>query len=820
MEETAQNAIRGLSEAEVAERVAQGKVNANADVQTKTVKQIVSEHAFTMFNGINLFMFILVLFTGQFRNALFIGVVVANLAIGVFQEIRAKRMVDKLAILTAKTVRVRRGSQTVELPFEDLVLDDVVLLARGDQVPADAVVVAGSALLNESLLTGESNAVEKDPGSELFSGSFVDSGSVWARLTRVGADSYAARISASAKYIKPVHSEILDTINIVIEMATVLIFPLGIGLFLRTFLTDGSSATDAILSTVAAVIGMIPQGLVLLTSSVLAIATTRLAMRKTLVQQSYCVETLARVDVLCLDKTGTITTGRMLVSRATGADAAHPDAGAREAERAFFTVARANALDANDTARAILAYGEHAGVTAEPARRAIPFNSAYKYSGCVTEQGRALIMGAPRFVLPEGDPALAMLDRFEQTERVLVVCEAGGFDEQGRATGGVSALGFMSIRDEVRPSAPDTVKFFADQGVELRVISGDDPRTVSAIAASVGIEHAERAVDASTLATQGELIAAVRDARVFGRVTPEQKRQIVKYLQAAKRVVAMTGDGVNDVLALKEADCSISMASASSAARNISELVLADDDFSHIPEVVAEGRRSINNLQRSASLFLVKTVYSMLLAFVCIVMPPYPFIPIQMTLISTAIIGLPSFVLALEANRDRVRGSFLANVLMRSLPASVSIVGALLAAIIAGRLLDMGFDEISTLCMMLASAVGIALIVRISQPLTVLRAVLIALICIIMVLGCFVYSSFFHTVLNSVAVWVLAVLLGVPSVILFLYLYARADRDLAHGGWSSRSIARMKERYANRRDKLFKRYQVFARRRAIKRRRR
>lgn len=812
MEETAQDTIRGLSEAEVAERVAQGKVNTNADVQTKTVKQIVSEHTFTLFNGINLFMFILVLFTAELRNALFMGVVLSNLAIGVFQEIRAKRMVDKLSILTAKTVRVRRGDATVELAFEDLVLDDVVLLARGDQVPADAVVISGTAFFDESLLTGESNSIEKGAGSELFSGSFVDAGSVWARLTHVGIDSYAAKINAGAKYIKPVHSEILDTLRIIIELATLLIFPLGIGLFLRTYLMDAAGLNEAILSTVAAVIGMIPQGLVLLTSTVLAIATTRLATKKVLVQQSYCVETLARVDVLCLDKTGTITTGRMLVSRTTGIDGGEPEAGAAQAARVFVTIAEANASDANDTARAILAYGLEKDIKADACVRAVPFNSAYKYSGCVTHDGRALIMGAPRFILTHDDRALQMLGQFDPVERVLVSCEIDGFDERGNIQGEVRPIGFISIHDEIRASAPDTIRFFAEQGVELRVISGDDPRTVSAIASSVGIEHAERAVDASQLKSGEELLAAARDMRVFGRVTPDQKRSLIKYLQAGKHVVAMTGDGVNDVLALKEADCSISMASASAAARNVSELVLADNDFAHIPEIVAEGRRSINNLQRSASLFLVKTVYSTLLAFICIAMPPYPFIPIQMSLISTAIIGLPSFVLALERNRDRVKGSFLANVFMRSLPASISIVAALFAAILLGRLLNMSFEEISTLCMALITLVGIALIVLISRPLTVVRGALIVIVSMIMIVGCFFYSDFFHTVLDRVAVWVLVIIMGAASVILFVYLFRRAERDLAQGGRSSRRIARIKDRYATRKKRFLGRYQLVKRR--------
>lgn len=762
----------GLTDAEVAERVADGRTNANTDVKTKSVRQILAEHALTLFNGVNLALALLVLLTGQYRNMLFMCVVGANLVIGVAQEIRAKRMVDRLTILTQKEVTVIRAAGERALPPSELVADDLMRLSHGDQVPADALIVTGYVSMNESLLTGEAKPVSKGPGDELLSGSFVDAGSLVARVTRVGAEGYAARINAEAKYVKAVHSEIQATLRAIIRLGTVVLVPLGLGLFLRSLLMDGGSLNDAILTSVAAVIGMIPQGLVLLTSSVLAIATFRLGRRMVLVQQAYCVETLARVDTLCLDKTGTITSGEMEVATVGAA----PGFSEADVEAAMAAVASANAQDANETALALLRHADELGIEAAPAARAVPFDSARKYSGCVNADGRALVMGAAAFVLGRGRAAEAdaVARAFDATERVLVVGEADGFDEENALLGEVRLMGCVAIRDEIRPTAPDTMRFFLEQGVELRVISGDDPRTVSAIAARAGVPLAGRYVDAATLDTPEKLDAAVDEARVFGRVTPQQKRELVRALHRRGRTVAMTGDGVNDVLALREADCSVAMASGSAAARNVSEIVLADNDFSHMPEVVAEGRRSINNLQRSASLFLVKTVFTAVLALVCIVMPPYPFIPIQMSLLSTAIIGIPSFVLALEPNHELVRGSFLANVLARSLPASAAIVAALLAELVVGRALGHSFDEVSTVCTVLVAFVGVALIWRISQPMTALRAALLVVVVAIVALGCTVFGSFFEIVSFDASMGVVIVAAGALATAAFNLMYNRS----------------------------------------------
>ncbi len=771
-------ALLGLTSQEVAERVAAGKTNADTDVKTKTIGQIFREHAFTLFNFVNVALAVLVAITGQYKNMTFMIVVLINLVVGVVQEVRAKRMVDKLSIITANKVRVIRDGLEQEVSVDEVVLDDLFMLSHGDQVPADAVVVKGGPLMDESLLTGESNQIEKKPGDELYSGSFVVAGAVTARVCRVGLEGYAAKINAEAHYVKPVSSEILSTLKMIIKYSTFALVPLGIGLFLRTVLMEYTSTNDAILSTVAAVVGMIPQGLVLLTSSVLAIATTRLGARKVLVQQSYCVETLARVDTLCLDKTGTITSGRMEVTgmRATG-DVPFDDAKCKDMLLCATTVMSANDADANETAQAMLRYADEVGFEALPIQREIPFSSARKYSGCVTSEGRAIVVGAAQFVLGDKFPRYESEVRaFAPTERVLCIAEVDGFGPSFELEGEVRVLGYVGISDEVRESAPKTIDFFRKQGVEVRVISGDDPRTVSAIADYVGIRGAKRYVDATTLKTDEDILRAVRHNVVFGRVTPQQKRSIVQALHQDGHVVAMTGDGVNDVLALKEADCSVAMASGSAAARNVAEIVLADNDFSHMPEVVDEGRRSINNLQRSASLFLVKTVFSAVLALVCIVLPPYPFIPIQMTLISSSIIGWPSFVLALEPNHDRVRGNFLENVLRRSLPASAAIIFALVGVQVVERIAGLSFAQASTLSMYLTGIVGIALIVVISRPLTPLRAALLVSVVAMLLGGSLLFQQFFMLAPMTVSMGIFLVVMGACALAIFLSLYNRLNK--------------------------------------------
>ena len=786
--------LTGLTEAEARSRAARGLSNVNTDVRTKSIGQILSEHTFTFFNAIMAVMAVLVAVTGSWRNMLFVFTVLANLVIGVFQEIRSKIVVDRLSVIASKGATVIREGTERTVALDEIVLGDLVRLGRGDQVPADAKVAWGQADLDESLLTGESVPVRKEVGDELLSGSYLDAGLVVCEVVRVGADGYAARINAGAKKEKHVRSEILASLDGVIQFATYLLVPLGLLLFARTLHAD-EDVNGAILSTVSAVIGMIPQGLVLLTSTVFAIASTRLARHMVLVQQMYCIEMLARVDVLCLDKTGTITSGSMEVEELRPA----PGVGVPELGHAVACLVAAD-RDPNQTAKAIAAYVEAHGIAATGIARHVPFSSATKRSGCLTTDGRAYVMGAAGFVLGErAEEEVARLGSFGPTSRVLAVCEADGLGEDGSVVGEPRLLGCVALRDELRPSANETIGYFCDQGVSVRVISGDDAATVAAIAQRAGVPGAGSYVDASTLTTPEELRRAAESCSVFGRVTPDQKRELVRALKAAGHVVAMTGDGVNDVLALREADCSVAMASGSDAARNVSELVLVDNDFAHMPAVVAQGRLSINNLQRSASLFLVKTVFSALLAFVCVFWPPYPFLPIQMTLVATALIGVPSFVLALEPNSERVRGDFLANVLKRSLPASLGIVLGLVAVIAVSRVAGWSDDVTSTVSLVVVSVVGTLLIWRISQPLNVLRAALLVVVLGMLVLGFTTFSQLFLIAGLDVGQCAFAAAASVLGGLTFDRIYARLaseDTDdarvvaLAHlmeRGWHGRS---------------------------------
>lgn len=635
---------QGLSAAEVAERTARGEVNVDAGVRTRSVRQIVRENTLTLFNAINVILAVFVLITGSYKNMLFMVVIVCNTLIGIVQEIRSKRTTDRLSIVASSKASVLRDGALVELPLDALVRDDIIELGRGDQIPADSVVVKGSCDVNESLLTGESTLVKKRPGDELMSGSYLNAGTVRARVVHVGAENYAAKISAEAKQHKAVNSEIMNSLNSIIKFVSFIILPLGALLFARQHFLTGTETNEAILSTVSALVGMIPEGLILLTSTVLAVAVVRLAKSRVLVQQLYCIETLARVDTLCLDKTGTITTGKMEVAAVCPV----PGVPQTMVDMAFASIARADE-DPNETAQAIVEHFAGADAAVLHASRVVPFSSDKKWSGAVFDDGSAYVMGAGQFIL--GDALSAVADQQNELAadaRVLLLAQVDGFDEEGDIVGAPKPLGFIAIHDQIRATAAQTVRYFKEQGVDLKVISGDDPRTVSGIAAKVGVPRAEDYVDATTLVTDDDIAAAIERYSVFGRVKPEQKKAFVVALQAKGHIVAMTGDGVNDTLALKQADCSVAMAAGSDAARNVAQLVLVDNDFAAMPKVVAEGRRSINNLQRSASLFLVKTLLSMTLAVVFVFLPwQYPFQPIQMTLISAFTIGLPSFVLAL-----------------------------------------------------------------------------------------------------------------------------------------------------------------------------
>ena len=609
--------LTGLSNIEVEDRVKAGKVNADAGIKTRSIKRICYENIFTLFNAVNVILAIIVAFTGSYKNMLFMGVIICNTAIGIIQEIRSKKTTDKLSIVAKAKVKALRDGKTIEINSDDIVEDDIIELGRGDQVPADCIVVDGTCDCNESLLTGESDLIAKAKDDKLMSGSFINSGKVFAKVTHVGAASYANKITAEAKVHKMVNSQIMETMNGLIKVVSIIIFPLGAILFSKAYFINGIDLIQAILTTVSAMIGMIPEGLILLTSTVLAVAVVRLSKHKVLVQQLYCIETLARVDVFCADKTGTITSGAMLVDNVVPISSS----ASKELNRAIFNI-NINDEDKNETALAIESYFKDKKTDNLSLKKVIPFSSDKKWSGAEFSEG-CYVQGATQFILSDSaeDAIIEKAEELSKDSRVLLVAKVEGFNDKGDIVGKPKPLGFICIKDEIRETAPATIKYFQDEGVTVKVISGDDPRTVSGIAKTVGVKDADKFVDATTLKTDKDIEEAVQKYAVFGRVKPEQKKAFVVALQKFGHTVAMTGDGVNDVLSLKQADCSIAMASGSAAARNVAHLVLLENDFATMTNVVAEGRRSINNLQRSASLFLVKTLLSMALAAIFLFMP-------------------------------------------------------------------------------------------------------------------------------------------------------------------------------------------------------
>lgn len=792
--------IKGLTSEEVRAAQAAGKVNADATVKTRSYGSIFRSNICTLFNLINVILAVFVFLTGSYKNMLFMLVIVINTIIGIVQEIRSKITTDRLSIVVAANVEVMRDGKLQKIPIDELVLGDVMRLGRGNQIPTDSVVLEGECKTDESLLTGESRLIPKHAGDQMYSGSFINAGTVWARVEKVGADNYAAQITNEAKQKKAINSEIMTSLNKIIKYVSIFMFPVGLLLFANEYLLHHVELDPAILSTVSAMVGMIPEGLILLASTVMAVAVVRLARHQVLVQQLYCIETLARVDVLCLDKTGTITTGGMEVSGLVPLDV--PDSEPKEQELSKIVASLvASDEDPNDTARAIQEYfglakeGKQKAEQAIPPTdllkptRVIPFSSDTKWSGAAFANGEAYVMGAAQFVLEKNASALAQikdaLDTYAADARVLLVARVEGFDANGAIEGEVTPLGFVCLRDQIRPTAAQTIAYFKEQGVKLKVISGDDPHTVSGIAQKVGIEGADRFVDATTLKTDQDIASAIKNYNVFGRVRPEQKKAFVLALQAEGHTVAMTGDGVNDVLALKASDCSVAMASGSDAARNVAQLVLVDNDFASMPAVVAEGRRSINNLQRSASLFLVKTLLSITAAFLFIFLPwQYPFVPIQLTLISAFTIGLPSFVLALEPNKDLVRGHFLPNAVVHSIPGAVcAVVSIVVLTIVGNEAIGLDYRQVSTLCVMVVALLGIMLVIKLSIPFTPLRWGLLVVVIGGLLIGVVGFGWLFDIAPFTPEMWQSFGIAALVNIVAFNYLYnvldARHQRRLA-----------------------------------------
>ncbi len=714
----------GLDDAQVTERMAKGLHNGTAGITTKSEKQIILENTLTFFNIVNIILAILVLTVGSVKNCLFMGVVFSNALIGCIQEIRSKRTIDKLSLISSPKATVLRGGQRKHIQIADIVLDDILCLSTGSQISADAVVVEGEMEVNESLLTGESDPIIKRKGDVLLSGSFVVSGSCTAQVTAVGSDSYANKIVKGAKYIKKPNSEIMKSLNLIVKISAIAIIPIGIILFCKQHFILGSPYGESVISTVAALIGMIPEGLVLLTSVVFAVGVIRLSNHKTLVQELYCIETLARVDVLCLDKTGTITEGTMEL------DGIIP-AGNHSKEEIDHGLAAlsANLKDSNPTFDAVKAeYGNSSKLIAD---YCAPFSSARKWSGAAFSAKGTYILGAYEFIVKdqrEEDKNL-ISELSEKGLRVLALLHSEEKIASQNLPENTELLGFVLFRDKIRENAPATMEYFRQQDVTLKVISGDNAASVAAVARKAGITGADKYIDMSTVSSDEELREAAELYSVFGRVTPEQKLKLVKALKANGHTVAMTGDGVNDVLALKESDCSIAMAAGSDAARTVANLVLLDSDFSSMPEVVKEGRRSINNLQRSASLFLTKTFFfAFISVFFMFVNTAYPFEPIQMTLISTLTIGIPSFLLALEPNKDRVKGSFIVNVIRKAAPISLAMTLNMVLVVVLQNFIPVTPAEISTLAVLLTAIAGFILVVRLCHPFNLMRGAMVVVL--------------------------------------------------------------------------------------------
>lgn len=729
----------GLTAQQVQEHRMHGWTNQPVDPPSKTTKEIIQENVFTYFNLIFLVLAVLLCLVGSFRDLTFLPVIVLNTLIGIIQETRAKKVLDNLTMLNAPHAMVIRDGKKSQINAEDLVVDDIVIFEAGNQVCADAEVCAGEVQVNESLLTGESDEITKRKGDQLMSGSFIVSGQCHARLDKVGADSYISRLTLEAKAMQNTEqSEMIRSLDKLVKWVGVAIIPIGIILFIQAFVFQGEGFRSSVTSMIAAVIGMIPEGLYLLASVALAVSSIRLAQKKVLLHDMKCIETLARVNVLCVDKTGTITENTMEVQDVIPTKE-YEEGELRPLSELLGDFTAAQSSD-NITMEAMKRYFKIASGKKAVAKTG--FSSASKYSS-VTFEEASYVLGAPEFVLKEQyeNYEEAISAHASKGARVLVFGTAKEEPDGKPLKEAVTPLAYVLLANPIRQEAKETFTYFAEQGVEVKVISGDNPLTVSEVAKEAGIAGAERYVDASTLHTEEEMRAAVLNNAVFGRVTPNQKRKFVQILKEEGKTVAMTGDGVNDVLALKDADCSIAMASGSDAAAQASQLVLLESDFSCMPEVVLEGRRVVNNIQRSASLFLVKNIFSFLLSLVSFVfMFTYPLEPSQISLISMFTIGVPAFFLALEPNKNIIKGHFLTNVFLKALPAALTDVLAVGALVIFGRTFGVSSADISTAATMLLSIVGFMILYTISAPMNVLRGVILGG-CIVGLLFCSIFLN-------------------------------------------------------------------------------
>ncbi len=759
------NIKEGLTQEQIKKRKEQNLINKDTTVPTKSIKSIIITNFFTLFNFINVCLALAVFAVGEYRNMLFIILVMINTAISTFQEIHSKRIIDKLSLLSSTKVQAIRNSKKEEISINDIVLDDILEFKTGNQIITDCILQEGEVEVNESFITGEADPIIKKKGDMIFSGSYVISGKCIAKVEHIGEDNFTSKISKETRYIKKVKSEIMTSLNKIIGTISIAIVPVGALLFWNQFTLAEGSLSEAVVHTVAAIIGMIPEGLVLLTSTVLAVSVIRLSKSRVLVQELFCIETLARVDTLCLDKTGTITEGKMEVNKIIPINI--PE---KEMKDILWQIGKAS----EDTNFTIEAIREEFGVEKKLKKwnpiTKVAFSSEKKWSGIHFEEKGSYIIGAPEFILKERITEIDKQIKQEADDyRIILLAHSDQeFKNNKELPDNIEILGLICITDKIRENAKETLKYFKEQGVDIRIISGDNPVTVSKIAKRAGVEEYEKYIDCTELKDEEDIKKASKKYKVFGRVSPIQKKQLVKALKEDGHTVAMTGDGVNDIIALKEADCSIAMASGSDAARNVSQLVLLNSNFESMPKIVAEGRRTINNLERSAALFLSKTGYSFALAVLFVFIDiAYPFMPIQLSLISLVCIGIPSFILALEPNKKRVKGNFIGNVISKSLPASLTVICNIIMILILSNYYHFPTEIYSSISVILTVLTGFLLLVKISYPFNLLRGILIPSLIAIFAGCCLVLKDLFAVKL-PVKYAIITLILSAGAIILFI----------------------------------------------------
>lgn len=770
-----------LSSEDVKKRQEKKLVNYDTSVPTKSIKKILFDNFFTIFNFLNLFLGIIVFMAGSFKNMIFLSVVIINTAISTIQEIHSKKVVDRLSVLASSKAHVIRDGKRQEISINEIVIDDVLEFKTGSQIATDSIILSGTVQVNESFLTGEPDSIEKKEGDVLLSGSYIVSGNCAAKVIHVGEENYTAKISKDAKYVKKVNSEIMTSLNKIINFLTSAIIPIGIALFIVQLNVENLSLQSAVTKTVAAIIGMIPEGLVLLTSTVLAVSVVRLSKSKVLVQELYCIETLARVDTLCLDKTGTLTEGIMEVK-----DYIPINDSDTNMKNILSNIAKFSE-DENSTINAIKDYFKDITNEFIPVKK-YAFSSKNKWSAITFENQGSYIIGAPEFILKNNFKKYEnTINKYTKDYRVLVLAHTQSKIEKENLPLDTNIIGLLLITDKIRKEAKDTLEYFYKQDVNIKIISGDNPITVSKIAKQVGVKNYDKYIDMSKITDKDNMLDIATNYTVFGRVTPTQKKELVLALKSKGKTVAMTGDGVNDVLALKAADCSIAMQNGSDATKNVAQLVLLDSNFASMPKVVAEGRRTINNIQRSASLFLVKTIYSTILALMFLFMgEAYPFVPIQLTLISTVTIGIPSFLLALEPNKARVKGNFLRNVISKSLPTGITVALNILIISILNKCNIISNEYYSSLCVIATSICGLILLFTLTKsrknedtifPFSIFRMLIALTMSALLIFGVTYLGNFFNIayiipILDKIAFIVIG------SIIIFIILNLIFTRTL------------------------------------------